>query len=164
VREQLMAENGRERLLGAMVMVTGGQGRLLAQLDEALEGHGVELDMYEALAVLAQQPEGRMGFCDLAGRLVLTKSGLTRRVDRLVKRDLVRREANEKDKRAGFAVMTEKGRAEYERAKPVYEDAVMKYFGSKITEGEARQLMAIMKRITDGIDKERALSRSSKAD
>jgi DNA-binding MarR family transcriptional regulator len=145
-----------------MVTVTGGHGKLSAQLAEALEAHGIELDMYDALAVLAQEPDGKMGFCDLAGRLVLTKSGLTRRMDRLVKQGLARREANEKDKRAGFAVVTEKGRAEYERAKPIYEEAVMKYFGSKITEGEARQLVAIMKRVTDGIDKERALSRSAR--
>lgn len=151
-------------MVDAMVMVSGGHGRLQEQLAEAMETHGIGLDMYDALAVLAQEEGGKMGFCDLAGRLVLTKSGLTRRMDRLVKKGLARREANEKDKRAGFAVMTEQGRAEYERAKPIYEEAVMKYFGSKITEGEARQLVAIMKRITDGIDKEKALSRSSKAD
>lgn len=142
--------------------VTGGHGKLSAQLAEALEAHGIELDMYDALAVLYQEPGGKMGFCDLAGRLVLTKSGLTRRMDRLVKQGLAQREANERDKRAGFAVMTDKGREEYERTKPIYEDAVMKYFGSKITEGEARQLVAIMKRITDGIEKEKALNRSAR--
>ncbi len=142
----------REKLIGSFVSTAAGHARLSGQLAADMEAAGFEADVYEALAAILESG-ARVGYCDLASRLVLTASGLTRRIDRLVRLGYAKRETSEKDRRSGFAVITDEGRAAYERMRPVYEESVMRHFGSKITEGEARQLEAIMNRIIKGLDK-----------
>jgi DNA-binding MarR family transcriptional regulator len=144
----------RARVIESFFNVELGQASLSGRLAEDLERRGAELDIYLALRVLAESEAGKVSYCTLAKRLVLTPSGLTRRIDRLVRQGYATREKSQEDRRSGFAALTPEGRREYERVRPIHEESVMRHFGNKLTEGEARQLGAIMKRVLKGLERQ----------
>lgn len=128
--------------------------RLNERITSVLESEaGVELDAYEVIAVLDSEPGARMRLNELAQRIVLSKSGLTRRLDKLEKAGLIRREGCAEDRRGSFAVLTDKGRWASESALPRYQEAIRAHFGDRMTEGEARQLCALMKRVLESLEK-----------
>ena len=80
------------------------------QLDaELIASHGISLSSYEVLLFLADAPDGQLRMSDLADGVLLSRSGLTRLVDRLVRDGLVRRERCEDDARGLNAVITPAG-------------------------------------------------------
>lgn len=102
--------------------------RLFERLDAELEaGAGLSLADYEILAHLAEAPGG-MRMTDLAGRALVSRSGLTRRVDRLACSGLVDRRACPTDRRGVLAVLTEAGRARLEAAAPTHVAGVRRHF------------------------------------
>ena len=83
---------------------------LTKQLDAELEAaHGLSLSSYEVLLFLADSPEGRVRMSELADSVLLSRSGLTRLVDRLERDGLVRRESCPSDLRGFNAVITDEG-------------------------------------------------------
>src|SRR6478609_3146626 len=85
----------------------------LGPLMDALEGdlapHRLTLGDYEVLVHLSEAPERRMRMCDLAQALRLSPSGLTRRLDGLVRQSLVERVASPTDRRVMHAHLTDDG-------------------------------------------------------
>ena len=96
----------------------------LGPLMDAFEGdlapHGLTLGDYEVLVHLSEAPERRMRMCDLAQALRLSPSGLTRRLDGLVRHGLVERRASSNDRRVMFAHLTETGFAQMMEAAPAH--------------------------------------------
>jgi DNA-binding MarR family transcriptional regulator len=93
----------------------------------------------------APQAAARLRLHDLAGRAVLSRSGLTRLVDRLQDEGLLRRERCAEDRRGYHAVITDKGRKAVREAWPVYRRGIEQYF--------ARHLGALQLRtITETLD------------
>lgn len=84
-------------------------GDLTAALDADLATTGLNLGDYQVLVYLSEADEHRMRMCDLADALRLSPSGLTRRLDGLVRNGLVRREGSPDDRRVMLAVLTETG-------------------------------------------------------
>jgi len=82
---------------------------LLAALEADLSPHGLTLGDYEVLVILSESPEQRMRMCDLSSRLGLSPSGLTRRLDGLVKLGYVSRQPSTSDRRVMLATLTDKG-------------------------------------------------------
>jgi DNA-binding MarR family transcriptional regulator len=82
---------------------------------------------YGVLVVLSEAADHRARMCDLARRLHLTPGGLTRRLDGLVARGLVRREPSSEDRRVVLAILTEEGFALLERAAPVHVAGVRRH-------------------------------------
>src|SRR6266498_3329326 len=81
------------------------------QLDAELQNeHGLHLGAYDVLLRLARAPEGRLRMSDLAERVLLSPSGLTRMVDRLVAEGLVERVRFDTDARVMLARLTDRGR------------------------------------------------------
>lgn len=144
----------QDRVVAAFAQLLVAHNRLVKAIEAAMErdGEGLPLDLYDVLVTLEDAPDRRLVFSDLADRIVLSPSGLTRRVDRLVKLGYVRREACPTDRRSGYAVLTDEGQAARERAWPVLKGTIDRYFRSRMSEGEARQLGAVMKRIEDGLE------------
>ena len=88
------------------------------QLDaELMAEHGISLSSYEVLLFLADAPGGQLRMSELADGVLLSRSGLTRLVDRLVRDGLVRRERCEDDARGLNAVITPAGRELFARAR-----------------------------------------------
>ena len=80
-------------------------------LDAQLEAaHSLQLSSYEVLMYLADAEDERMRMCDLASSILLSRSGLTRLVDRLQREGLLERVACSDDARGQFAKLTPDGR------------------------------------------------------
>jgi DNA-binding MarR family transcriptional regulator len=102
--------------------------RLLARLDAELqETHGLTLADYEVLVHLSESPGRELRMAELAGRLLLSPSGVTRRLDGLVRVGLVERRSCPSDRRGSFAVLTPAGLARLEEAAPTHVAGVRRY-------------------------------------
>lgn len=72
--------------------------------------------MYDVLVQLVEAPERRLRMTELADAVLLSRSGLTRLVDRMARRGLVRREPTPEDARGVYAVLTDDGLVTLRRA------------------------------------------------
>jgi DNA-binding MarR family transcriptional regulator len=122
--------------------------RLIQRLDEELrETHDLSLADYDVLVVLAEAPAGALRMRQLAGSVMLSPSGLTRRVDRLVARGLVIRRLCPSDGRGALATLTERGRRLLADAAPTHVAGVRSHLldplGPAALQGLARSLDAI---------------------
>ena len=84
-------------------------GHLVAALEGDLAPHRLTLGDYEVLVLLSEAPDHRLRMCDLAERLGLSPSGLTRRLDGLVKSGYVERVPSSCDRRVMLATVTTVG-------------------------------------------------------
>lgn len=103
--------------------------RLFDRLDADLRrSMGLSLADYEILVHLADTPDGALRMTALAGQVLVSRSGLTRRVDRLTDLGLVERRDCPSDRRGVFAVLTTEGRSLLEDAAPVHVAGVRRGF------------------------------------
>jgi DNA-binding MarR family transcriptional regulator len=94
---------------------------MLRTITRDLEEAGLPpLPWYDVLAALRDAPEGQLRQVELAERVMLSNSGLSRLLDRIMKKGLVERLACETDRRAFFVVLTDDGREMLDRMWPVY--------------------------------------------
>src|SRR5690349_11615360 len=113
-------------------------GSLMTTLDTELQAeHGLSLAEYEVLVGLSEAEDRAMRMNDLAALLHLSPSGLTRRLDALVRRGWVRRERCPSDRRGSLAVLTDEGFKRLEAAAPTHVRGVRQHFISRLS---ARQL------------------------
>ena len=121
---------------------------LITKLDEELiRDHGLPLTSYEVLMYLADANEERLRMSELAERLLLSRSGLTRLVDRLERQGLVERRRCDDDGRGLFAVLTREGRSRLEAARPAHLAGVRRHFLSRIGSEELATLASVWARL-----------------
>jgi DNA-binding MarR family transcriptional regulator len=139
--------------VAALVQLRAAYASLNARLGEVvLRAAGISLDAFEVLEAIHRSEDKKLRLGDLAQQVSLTRSGLTRRLDKLEKEGLIRRESCPTDRRGAVAIATERGATLYEQVIEPYQEAVRTHFGAKITEGEAKQLTAVMRRVIDGLN------------
>ncbi len=115
--------------LGAWRSFIHSHARLLRRLDEELQAaHGLSLAEYDALMQLVNAPGRRLRMSVLAERVLLSRSGITRLVDRLVAAGFVERSACVSDARGAEAALTGKGLEQLRAASPAHLDGVQRYF------------------------------------
>src|SRR3954468_7710469 len=115
--------------------------RVVRKLEAELEAEqGLTLPAYEVLAHLSETPDGRLRMSDLATYAVLTPSGLTRLVDKLVRDGLVERGRGAGDARVVYAVLTPAGLARLKTAYPTHLRGVRSHLVDRL---DATQLKAI---------------------
>jgi DNA-binding MarR family transcriptional regulator len=125
--------------------------RLTKALDaELVQEHGLPLSSYEVLLFLADSPDGQMRMAELADGVLLSRSGLTRLVDRMERDGLLRRERCEEDARGWFAAITDKGREVFRAARATHLDGVRERFLSHFSDDELRALAAMWERVSPG--------------
>ena len=129
------------RLVRASVAVTG---RLSAQLNA---DHGLSINTYEALLLLARAPDSRMRRVDLANSLLLTASGVTRLLDGLEREGFVGREYCPTDRRVTYAVLTKAGRDKLREADRTHTRQIRELMGAHYAEDELAQLAALLDRL-----------------
>ncbi len=112
-------------------------------LEADLAPHGLTLGAYQVLVHLSEAEDREMRMCDLAALLQLSPSGLTRRLDGLVRMGLVERRPSELDRRVMLAVLTDHGQAYLEKVAPDHVDSVRRHIIDLIS----RDDMAAMARI-----------------
>jgi len=118
--------------------------RLDAELDQA---HGLPMTSYEVLHHLDEALGGRMRMRDLAEHAQLSRSGLTRLVDRLEREELLERCSCEHDARGSYACLTERGRERLEDARVTQLAVVREHFFSRFSELELSLLAGMCERI-----------------
>jgi DNA-binding MarR family transcriptional regulator len=127
-----------EQAWRTLVITTTG---LLATLDNELQAaHGLSLGDYEVLVHLAEAPDRSLRMVDLASSLHLSASGITRRIDGLVKAGLVERHQCPTDRRASNAVLTDAGSQLLKEAAPTHVGGVRTYFVDRLSPEQLEQL------------------------
>ncbi len=117
-------------------------GALTGALDGELRAeHGLSLTCYEVLTRLADAPVGRLRMTELAESVLLSRSGLTRLVDRLEAEGLIERRECPDDARGAFATITRGGRSLLERARQTHLSVVRERFISRFDSEELRELV-----------------------
>jgi DNA-binding MarR family transcriptional regulator len=111
------------------------------------------LSSYDVLIELYEAPEHRLRMHELAERVVLSRSGLTRLVDRLEAEGLLTRDRCGTDRRGAYAVITEQGIAALRRAWPIYARGIAEYFAQWLTPEEAQILESALGRILQASSK-----------
>ncbi|WP_395693448.1 MarR family winged helix-turn-helix transcriptional regulator [Nocardioides sp.] len=110
---------------------------LVPEMDRRLhEDGGLPLRWYDVLLELASADDQRLTMGQLAERVVLSRTRVSRVVDELQAADLVRRDVNEADRRSSFAVLLPQGRRAFEAAAPVYRRLIRELFGHHLDRAE----------------------------
>jgi DNA-binding MarR family transcriptional regulator len=121
---------------------------LVRELDEELQrDHGLPLSSYDVLLQLTLAPDRRMRLSQLADAVLLSRSGLSRLVARLVDQGLVERTECTSDARGAFAALTELGSNRLEEARESHRAGVRLRFLDRLSETQQRQLAAAWQRI-----------------
>jgi DNA-binding MarR family transcriptional regulator len=127
--------------------------RLMERLDAELDGFGISLADYEILVHLSAEPSGELRMTELAAQTLVSRSGLTRRLDRLVQSGLVVRRSCATDRRGVLAVLTPAGRARLEEAAPTHVDGVRRHFISQLRGQDLQGLADSLNAVVDSSER-----------
>ena len=121
---------------------------LAKRLDAELEcAHHLPMTSYEVLQHLQESTGERMRMCDLAEQAQISRSGLTRMVDRLEREGLLSRCSCQHDARGAYACLTDAGRERVEEARVTHLAVVREQFLSHFSEAELSTLAQMWQRI-----------------
>jgi DNA-binding MarR family transcriptional regulator len=124
---------------------------LVRALDAELEqAHGLPLTHYDVLIYLRMAPDRRLRMAELADSVLLSRSGVTRLVDRLEREGLLERDSCTSDGRGCFAVLTDKGEELLSRARPTHLAGVRERFLRHFSDDELRALADFWNRVEPG--------------
>jgi DNA-binding MarR family transcriptional regulator len=140
-REELGAWRGLLRVHAGMTTALDAELR---------REHRLPLTSYEVLLFLADSPGGRLRMSELADGVLLSRSGLTRLVDRMERDGLIHRERCDEDQRGWFAEITDDGRELFARARKTHLDGVRARFLSHHTREEQRALADVWEKVSPG--------------
>jgi DNA-binding MarR family transcriptional regulator len=108
--------------------------RVTRALDAQMRAeHGLSVSAYEVLMFLADAPDHRLRMAEIADRVLLTRSGCTRLIDRLAALGYVARCAAESDGRGAFATLTDEGLETFRAAQRTHREGVRAYFLDHLT-------------------------------
>lgn len=107
----------------------------------------ISLVWYDVLLVVSKAPEKRLRFAEIADRIVLTRSGLSRCIANLEKKGYIKREKCEEDKRGAYAILTDKGQKALKSAWPVYRNGISETFIDRLSSKDIKQLDEIFDKI-----------------
>lgn len=123
---------------------------VMRELEQAMEEeHGVALTWFDVLVHLEEAPEGRLRLGELAESVILTRSGITRLVDRMVEAGLISREPCPGDRRGYYAVLTQAGRDTLSRVGPGHSRKAGEVFLSHVKPDEVSVLRNVFNRVLE---------------
>jgi DNA-binding MarR family transcriptional regulator len=124
---------------------------LMAALEIDLAPHGLTFGDYEVLVNLSEAERGRLRMCDLAERLGLSPSGLTRRLDGLVRSGHVARQPSAEDRRVTLATLTDSGLELMRAASVDHLDSVRRHLIDRLTAEQIATLGDIFTVVGEGL-------------
>jgi DNA-binding MarR family transcriptional regulator len=127
-------------------------GDLIAAIERDLAEHDLTLGDYQVFVYLSEAPNRSMRMCDLADLLQLSPSGLTRRLDGLVKAGFVTREPSSDDRRVMLATLTPSGFAALEAAAPDHVASVRRHIFDHLDDDQVEALASIFQSIRAGLE------------
>lgn len=114
---------------------------------ELRQEQDIPLTWYDVLVQLSEATDHRLRMQELAERVLLSKSGLTRLIDRMERHGLVHRTACPSDRRGTFAELTTAGRSLLRRSAPGHLRGVRTHFADLLSDAEAHELTRLLRRI-----------------
>lgn len=126
-------------------------GDLLRAIEKDLAPFGLDRGDYQLLAMLSEAPDQRLRMCDLADSLRLTRSGLTRRMDGVLKKKLVTRVQSEEDGRAAYASLTPKGLELLKQAAPEHLESVRRLMIDLLSPAEIKAIASAFSKISKNL-------------
>jgi DNA-binding MarR family transcriptional regulator len=143
-----MTERLTEQQLAAWRAFITAHATVIRRIEQALAASGaIPLAWYDVLIELYEAPERRMRLHELAEAVVLSRSGLTRLIDRLEHAGLLTREMDTADRRGAYAVLTEAGIEAMRQAWPVYARGIRAFFAQHLSDAEVATLTAALERV-----------------
>jgi DNA-binding MarR family transcriptional regulator len=125
---------------------------LTKALDAELEAaHGLPLSSYEVLMHLFDAEGQRMRMSDIASSVILSRSGLTRLVDRLERDGLIERQSCPSDARGSFASLTDAGRGKLQAARKTHLAGVRSLYVDQLTTAELELMGGAWERLLPGV-------------
>ena len=124
---------------------------LLRAIEADLAPFGLDRGDYQLLAILSEAPDRQLRMCDLADQLRLTRSGLTRRLDGVLKKKLVSRVQSQDDGRVVFAQITSKGFDLLVKAVPVHLQSVRSLMIDLLSPAEIKAVGSAFGKISDNL-------------
>jgi DNA-binding MarR family transcriptional regulator len=125
---------------------------------DLLVQHDLPLGSYDVLLQLAEAPQRRLRMTDLADRVLLSRSGLTRLVDRLTAEGLVERQSCPSDARGMFTVLTEAGLTRLREAAPTHLRGIQDYMTRRLEPAELDALGALLAKLLPDAGREPPIS------
>jgi DNA-binding MarR family transcriptional regulator len=117
---------------------------------ELTDALGVSLSQFEVLNRLRRAGSRGLRMSELASRLVLSPSGVTRAVDQLERKGLVERRVFEGDRRGSLATLTKEGRALLRRATTVHVQGLRAHLLTHLSRTELEHLVTALEAVLDG--------------
>lgn len=128
--------------------LTRTHAAIVGRLQEALAASDFPpLPWYEVLATVAEAPEQRMKMGELAEAMVITRGGLTKLVDRLIKAGLMERTFCETDRRVSYATLLPAGRDLLDEMRPVVVAELEIAFAANLSDRQANELRGMLERV-----------------
>jgi DNA-binding MarR family transcriptional regulator len=149
LRSQVFAE--RPSLLAWVGLLRSHSALTRALNAELVSDHGLTINDYEVLLHLARAPERQLRRVDLAERLLLTASGITRLLDGLERAGYVTKGPCKSDARVTYAVLTDEGLEKLRAAADSHVGGVRQQFESRFSEDELETLAGLLARLP-GVD------------
>ena len=141
-----------DRQLAAWRELLTAHALVVEQIDRELAAAAVvPLTWYDVLVELHQALDGRLRMNELADAVLLSRSGLSRLVDRLERAGLLGREACPDDGRGAFAVITVAGENALREAWPVYARGIARHVGRHLSDDEATAIAGSLARISAAV-------------
>src|SRR5215510_6413124 len=132
----------------AWLALARAHAAITGRMQEALTAAGLPpLAWFEVLATLAEAPEQRLKMGELAEALVITRGGLTKLVDRLIKAGLLERTFCETDRRVSYATLLPAGAELLAEMRPVVRGELAVAFSANLTVEQADQLREMLDRV-----------------
>ena len=127
--------------------------KLIERIDAELQAAGqLSLPQYDVLIELFETDKKRLRMFELAQRVVLSRSSITRLTDQLTLQGMLTRETDPADRRGSYAVLTEAGETALKNAWPIYREAILRQFGQFLSEEEAQILVQVFSRLHEALD------------
>ena len=146
--EAACAESELDPHREAWIAIAQTHAAITGRLQEALTSAELPpLPWFEVLATLDRAPEQRLKMGDLAEALVITRGGLTKLVDRLIKAGLLERTFCETDRRVSYATLLPAGVELLAEMRPVVRGELAAAFTANLSVAEAEELRTTMERI-----------------
>lgn len=143
-----MSKTLSKNALSAWRRLLTAHSRATAAIEKDLEQGGVlPLSWYDVLYALYEAPNNCLRMHELADAVVLSRSGLTRLVDRLDKAGYVTRAPCPEDRRGQHAVLTAEGKAALKKTWPLYEKSIRDQFARHFSDAEARRISGLLERV-----------------
>lgn len=131
----------------AILLIT--YNRVVKAIEKELKEHDLpNLEWYDVLWTLERSIDGKLRFNELGEKIDLAKYNISRLTEKLSREGLIKIESSKEDKRGLFAVITAKGLKTRKTIWQIYESAILKNIGNKLTHDEHHQLMELLLKIS----------------